>query len=154
MAIVSRDVSILILGLLYLKYELSYLPVVMETILFKPHEEQHNPIITEVMKRNSNLRERLNFFIIAIFFVAKLLKFNHTPYTQKCAIAVLRYICRQNCSRYLILEAPGIFNSCRELPSLHEKLICTLRFSFLIIAVNIVYLVSSERPGDSECNSM
>ena len=63
---VSRDVSISIWGLLYLIYELSYLPVVMETLFSKLHEVLHNPIIAEAMKRNSNIRERFKFFIIAM----------------------------------------------------------------------------------------
>lgn len=66
---VSRDVSISIFGLLYLKYEFSYFPVVMETLFSKLHEELHNPIITEAMKRNSNLRERFKFFIITMFLM-------------------------------------------------------------------------------------
>ena len=84
--IVSRDVSISILGLSYLKYELSYLPVVMETFFSKLHEEQHNPIMTEVLKRNSNIRERFICFIIAMFFDAKLLTHHNIAYTQKWTI--------------------------------------------------------------------
>ena len=64
---VSRDVSISILGLLYLKYELSYLPVVMETLFSKLHEVLHNPIIAEAMKRKNNVRSSLRFFIMANF---------------------------------------------------------------------------------------
>ena len=64
---VSRDVSISIFGLLYLKYELSYLPAVIETLFSKLHEVLHNPITTEVMKRNINIIERFKFFIIAVF---------------------------------------------------------------------------------------
>ena len=52
---VSRDVSISILGLLYLIYELSYLPVVMETLFSKLHDVLHNPIIAKAMKRSSDL---------------------------------------------------------------------------------------------------
>ena len=52
---VSRDVSISILGLLYLIYELSYLPVVMETLFSKLHEVIHNPIVAKAMKRNNNV---------------------------------------------------------------------------------------------------
>ena len=66
---VSRDVSISILGLSYLKYEFSYLPVVMETLFSKLHEVLHNPTIAEAMKRNSNIRERFKFFIIAMFLM-------------------------------------------------------------------------------------
>ena len=66
---VSRDVSISIFGLLYLKYELSYLPVVMETLFSKLHEILHNPIIAKAMKRNSNIRERFKLFIIAMFLM-------------------------------------------------------------------------------------
>ncbi len=66
---VSRDVSISILGLLYLKYELSYLPVVMETLFSKLHDVLHNPIIAEAMKRNSNIRVRIKFFIIDMFLM-------------------------------------------------------------------------------------
>ena len=64
---VSRDVSISILGLLYLIYELSYLPVVMETLFSKLHEVLHNPIIAKTMKRNNNVRGRLRFFILSYF---------------------------------------------------------------------------------------
>ena len=63
---VSRDVSISILGLLYLIYELSYLPVVIEILFSKLHELLHSPIIAEAMKRNSNIRERFKLFIIAM----------------------------------------------------------------------------------------
>ena len=70
---VSRDVSISILGLLYLKYELSYLLVVMETLFSKLHEVLlHNPIIVEAMKRNNNMRCRLRFFILSYFNSVKL----------------------------------------------------------------------------------
>ena len=65
----ARAVSISILGVAYLKYEFSYLPVVMETLFSKLHEVLHNPIITEVMKRNSNIIERFIFFIIAMFLM-------------------------------------------------------------------------------------
>ena len=64
---VSRDVSISILGLLHLKYELSYLPVVMETLFSKLHEVLHNPIIVEAMKRNNNIGSSIRFFIMANF---------------------------------------------------------------------------------------
>ena len=66
---VSRDVSISILGLLYLIYELSYLPVVMETLFSKLHDVLYNPIIAKAMKRNSNIRERFKLFIIAMFLM-------------------------------------------------------------------------------------
>ena len=66
---VSRDVSISILGLLYLMYELSYLPVVMDTLFSKLHEVLHNPIIAKAMKRNSNIRKRFKLFIIAMFLI-------------------------------------------------------------------------------------
>ena len=66
---VSCDVSISIFGLLYLKYELSYLPVVMETLFSKLHEILHNPIVAKAMKRNSNIRKRFNLFIIAMFLM-------------------------------------------------------------------------------------
>ena len=69
---VFRDVSISILGLLYLIYELSYLPVVMETLFSKLHEVLHNPIIAKAMKRNNNVRGRLRFFILSYFNSAKL----------------------------------------------------------------------------------
>ena len=66
---VSRDVSISILGLLYLIYELSYLPVVMETLFSKLHDVLHNPIIAKAMKRSSNIRERFKLFIFAMFLM-------------------------------------------------------------------------------------
>ena len=66
---VSRDVSISTFGLLYLKYELSYLPVVMETLFSKLHDVLHNPIIAKAMKSNSNIRERFKLFIITMFLM-------------------------------------------------------------------------------------
>ena len=66
---VSRDVSISILGLLYLIYELSYLPVVMETLFSKLHEALHNPIMVEAMKRKNNVLERFKFFIDCYVFL-------------------------------------------------------------------------------------
>ena len=68
---VSRAVSISILGLLYLIYELSYLPVVIETLFSKLHEVLHSPNIAEAMKRNNNVRSSLIFLIMS-YFPAKL----------------------------------------------------------------------------------
>lgn len=63
----SRDVSISILGLLYLIYELSYLPVVMGTLFSKLQEVLHSPIIADAMKRNNYVRGSLRFFIMSYF---------------------------------------------------------------------------------------
>lgn len=76
---VSRDVSIVLLGLLYLKYELSYRPVVMETLFSKLHDVLNSPIIAEAMKRNSNIRERFKLFIIAMFLMQNYSTLTITP---------------------------------------------------------------------------
>ncbi len=41
----------------------------METLFSKLHDVLHNPIIANAMKRNTNIRERLKFFIIAMFLM-------------------------------------------------------------------------------------
>ena len=81
---VSRDVSISILGLLYLIYELSYLPVVMETLFSKLHEILHNPIVAKAMKRNSNIRNRFKLFIIAMFLMQNYLTLTYRRSDKWC----------------------------------------------------------------------
>ena len=60
----------------------------METLFSKLHEVRHNPIIAVVIKRNSNIRERFKFFIIAMFLMQNYRKWLYQqttdPYIPEC----------------------------------------------------------------------